>query len=204
MENRDIDNLQRTTKDYAESSWWLRNIVIGAIATIIGIVQLLNPDLASLLIFAFIASAYFIDKYLRRFVMQKGLGQVKQKGEITSFKQKLSRQQVLFLIFIMAFCSLPMFFMEKKILLSNIFFPGLAILAFISGLVSRMRTFFYLGAYTLICAFVWIYPLGNIFHASENVSLGIIYITIGFGLLVSGIILFPKYKKIVQKVKTNE
>lgn len=202
MEKQDIDNLQKTTRDYAEASWWLRNIVIGIIAIILGMVQYFkNSSIPTLMILAFLAVVYFIDKRLRRFVMQKGLGYVQQKGEIYSFKQKLSWQRILLLILTTVVCYLPLFLMDQKILADNISFLAIGILIIIIGLINRMRTTFYAGVYTIICAFIWIYPLNRVFHSHEMASWAIIYITVGFGALLSGIILFPKYKKIVREVK---
>jgi hypothetical protein len=193
------------------SASWLDCILLGAIFMIYGLMTCFEITwwVTLLLFLILLISFMFGLQSLKRFVMRKQLGYVSQKGAITSFRQELSRKQFLGILIplLIGFC-IPIITLWKHcddgIAYIVMFLVGAFILIII-GLINRKRavfySIFYMGVYYLVCALIWIFPMEHILHTHEIAPQGIIFIFLGFGLMLCGIIRYFEYKKIIQKVK---
>ncbi|MFA5033182.1 MAG: hypothetical protein WC614_09190 [bacterium] len=204
MEKQDLDNLQQTTKDYTNSATWLSGIMLGAIFLIHGIMMYFNFGNYFILSLLFLGGWFYwvsASRKLNRSIMNKGLGYVKQKEAFISLKQKLSRKQILFLILFSLILGSSVIIKNWKNWDDRTFYTGMflvcGIISTIFGLLNRKKIFsLYVGIYFIGCGLIL-----YIFYAHKMIPEGITDIFIGLGLILSGIINYFQYKKIVQKVK---
>ncbi|MDD5528967.1 MAG: hypothetical protein PHX21_02940 [bacterium] len=204
MEKQDLNNLSQTTKGYAQSVWWLSNIIAGVFLVICGLMIYFKFVWWDFMYGVGFLCWYFIPKYLNRVVMRKGLGYVKEKTKDTEF----SLEQVVFIV--LPWVIFMLLFIVKnwdKNIIYPVMFLGTGVVAIIIGLINRKKTFFYSalysGVFLIICGLILLLvsPIKHIFYAHEMAPWGIIMTLIGLVFILSGIINYFQYKKIVQKVK---
>ncbi|MFA5033180.1 MAG: hypothetical protein WC614_09180 [bacterium] len=213
MEKQNLDNLQHITEGYSGAAWWLSNLILGIICVLTGIMmyfKIINSFVMFLIIMFSFFTFPFISRYLNRVVMRKGLGYVIQKGETTSLKQGIPREQILPAIIILC-----LIIIMSLILIWNsriawaIIFLGTGFYAMIFGLTNRKKVFFYnsfyvfyVGLYFIILGIVWILPImKNILYANRDIASEIILIFMGFGMIFFSIINYFRYKNIIQRVR---
>ncbi|MFA5033181.1 MAG: hypothetical protein WC614_09185 [bacterium] len=216
MEKQDLDNLQRTTRDYSTSAEWVDDIINGIIFITFGLLtyfKVFNSNILLLLFFVSTVAWDFTKKHLKRNMMRKGLGYVKQVWDTPPLKKKSFWKGVLIGIplgLIIALCALLGFDLNIKSWNVGIIYP-LAFLCFgfiiiILLLKNRKGMFFhstfYLGVYFIICALILMFPMRHLFYAHETAARwGIMMTLFGLGGMLSGIINYFRYKNIIQKVK---
>ncbi|MFA5033183.1 MAG: hypothetical protein WC614_09195 [bacterium] len=208
MEKQNLDNLQRTTKEYSVSGRWVGVIMGGSVFMVLGLMMFFGIgrwDILILLFFVLTICVSLGSKYLNRAVMRKGLGYVKQKKEADSQKQKFSWKQFLVILLIPFIFIVISWAKNLNGHLPFVALLGVGIITMIVGLINWEKTdsniIFYGGVYFVVCAIMGMSPIRHILHAHEMSSMGIMMMTFGFGLILSGIIRYFQYKKIVQKVK---
>ncbi|MDD2891163.1 MAG: hypothetical protein PHE49_11095 [bacterium] len=214
MEKQDLDNLQRTTKEYSASGRWLSTIIMGLIFMVYGFMlffKIGNWGAITILFYVLAAGLIFISKYLNHAVMHKGLGYVKQKEAPVSQKHKFSLKQTLLIMIIPCLVILLLVKLWIQNPGNGVWYPfmilgiGFYDIAMIAGPINRKKEFLnfilYLGVFFGIAALILTSPMKNIFRANEMASLGIWSALLGLWLILSGIINYFQYKKIVQKVK---
>ncbi|MFA5033184.1 MAG: hypothetical protein WC614_09200 [bacterium] len=202
MEKQDLDNLQQTTKDYAESVGWFDGVVLGVISVIYGLMtyfKIGNWGIISLLILLMI-SWCFVSIRLKRTIMHKGLGYVRQK-QITPWEFFRERPITMLLCLGLGFFIplLTKYWGTGTAYL--ILFLGIGGVAIIIGLMNRKKATFYSGVCCIIYILIWIFPMKHIFYAHENAPQGIVFTSLGLLWIAGGIINHFEYKNIIQKVK---
>lgn len=208
MEKQDLDNLQRITKDYSLSGKWVGIIMGGSVFMVLGLMMFLGIGRWNILMLMFLVLTIGVklgSKYLNRAIMRKGLGYVRQKKEIDSQKQKFSWKQFLVILLIPFIIIVISWAKNLNGQLPYIGLLGVGFITIIVGLINWEKedsnVIFYGGVYFVICAIMGMSPIRHILHAHEMSSMGIMLMTFGFGLILSGVIHYFRYKKIVQKVK---
>ncbi|MDD5528969.1 MAG: hypothetical protein PHX21_02950 [bacterium] len=204
MEKQDLENLQQITKDYSMSATWLSGIMMGVVFMICGLMTYFKIGSWNIINWIFVVLIIilgFASQYLTHAVMRKGLGYVGQKGEITSLKQELSREQTLIISLPCLAIFIPLLTNWNFGIVIPFVFLGLGFIFIIAGLINRKKQFFYGGVYFIICALIWMGPMKHIFYTHEMAPRGIVYTALGLWLVMLGILNYLKYKSIIQKVK---
>lgn len=210
MEKQNLEDLKQITAGYSVSAGWLSILMLGVLYMVIGILTYFSFAASIISILIIIVSCIVFPagaKYLNRIVMRKGLGYVRQKGEIASIKQELSRQQIL--IILLGPCLLVIFLLSSLSYLTffSLIFLTVGLIMAVIALVNRERHFFYnfccLGLYFIICAILLMLPpTRHMFYSSTSTSYGFIIMAAGFSNVLSGIVLYVQHKNVIRTIKT--
>lgn len=216
MEKQDLDNLQQATKDYSMSASWFEGIILGVIFIVFGLMtyfKISNWNTLGLLLFPIMLVLYFVSRRIKRNIMSKGLGYVRQKGETISLKNELFRKMVLIGVIAGIIVGVLGFFIKVENwnigwddeINAPLLLLGVGLSVMVVGLRYRKRTVFrstfYGGVFLIACALILIFPSRHILYAHKEASMGITMTLAGIGMILVSIIRCFEYKNLVEKIK---